>query len=224
MGVSPMRLRMSAELRTARPLAATTTSSLRRPAFCAGELASTATTTRAIRLTVARTFDTDLRVSEVRFYSGDHEIPRKPGWRITASDNPWEAPLAFDNSATSFWTSGDRMREGMWLQADFGEPATVDRIVVEQNLDQRWMSLQPSFPQGDGWVVHRSHYAPLQALRHASHRMEAHDEFWRLGIRWILIPDSYYGAVDIRDHAAEWGVVQAAMANDFRLWKLLPPQ
>ena len=183
-----------------------------------------ATTTRALRLTVARTFDTDLRISEVRFYSGDHEIPRKPGWRITSSDNPWEAPLAFDNSAISFWTSGSRMREGMWLQVDFGEPATVDRIVIEQNLDQRWMSLQPAFPGADGWTIHRSHYTPRLTPRRADSRMEAHDEFWRLGIRWILIPDSYYGAVDIRDHAAEWGVVQAAMANDFRLWKLLPPQ
>ncbi|MCU1327211.1 MAG: hypothetical protein JWN34_2581, partial [Bryobacterales bacterium] len=54
-------------------------------------------------------------------------------------------------------------------------------------------------------------------------RMETHDELWRLGIRWILMPDSQFGAIDVRDHSAEWGVVQAAMANEFRLWKLTEP-
>ena len=184
-----------------------------------------ATTTRAVRLTATTApLDSDMRISEVRFYDGDHEIPRQPGWRLTASANPWDAPLAFDNLASSWWTSGDHTKPGMWLGVDFGEPTRLDRIVLHQQTDQRWMSIQPAFPSGDQWKLHPARYTPLETPRRASLRMETHHELWRLGIRWILMPDSQYGAPDVRDHAAEWGVAQVGMANDFRLWKLLPPE
>lgn len=181
------------------------------------------TTTHAIRLTATTAFDTDMRISEVRFFSGNREIPRQPSWRISASGNPWEAPLAFDNIAVSAWSSGDVIRPGTWLGVDFGEPVTLDRIVIEQSADQRWMSIQPAFPDGTGWAIRPSRYVPTETPRRASLRLEVRDELWRLGVRWMLMPDSQFGATDIRDHAPEWGMVQAEMVNDFRLWKLLPP-
>jgi hypothetical protein len=192
------------------------------------EIRFPAVETRAVRLVAASALDTDVRISEVRFFDGDHEIPRKPTWRISASLNPWEAPLAFDNIAVSWWTSGSTIRSdkdapNTWLGVDFGEPVTVTGILVEQSGDQRWMSIVPAFPEGNGWRVKASATSTTEKPIRPSLRMETHDELWRLGIRWILMPDSQFGATDVRDHSAEWGVVQAAMANEFRLWKLTEP-
>lgn len=186
-----------------------------------------AVTTRAVRIVATTKQDTDIRISEMRFFQGDHEIPRSPKWRVTASTNSWEAPLAFDNISASWWTSGltiptDADAPKTWLGVDFGEPATVTRIVIEQNGDQRWMGLQPAFLQAGQWKLRHVNYTPTEVPARTTTRMETRDELLRQGIRWILISESEYGATDLRDHAAEWGVVQAGMVNDFRLWKLMP--
>jgi hypothetical protein len=184
--------------------------------------------TRAVRLTATSAQDHDVRVSELRFFDGERELPRKPSWRISASRNPWEAPLAFDNISASSWSSGDvipsdKLAPDTWLSVDFGEVVSLTRILVEQSGDQRWMSMQPAFLEDGMWQLQNLPYKVTEKPARPSIRMEAHDELWRSGIRWILMPDSQYGAPDVRDHAAEWGVAQAAMVNDFRLWKLLPP-
>ena len=115
---------------------------------------------------------------------------------------------------------------GMWIGVDFGETVAIDRMVVEQSEDQRWISLQPAVPQGGKWrrTERRARYDGTTVPPRADLRMEAKNELRRLGVYWILMSDSQYGAADVRDHAAEWGVVQAGMANDFRLWKLLPEE
>ncbi|HXJ38164.1 MAG TPA: discoidin domain-containing protein, partial [Bryobacteraceae bacterium] len=178
--------------------------------------------TRKIRLVATDAQDADMRISEIRFFKGELEIPRNSKWRISASSNPWEAPLAFDNGAVSFWSSGTKTEPGMWIGVDFGETVGIDHIILEQNADQRWTSIQPEMPDGEKWRRERARYVGTELPPAPDLRMATRDELRRLGIKWILMPDSQYGATDVRDHTAEWGVAQAGMANDFRLWKLLP--
>jgi len=51
-------------------------------------------------------------------------------------------------------------------------------------------------------------------------RRDVRDELKRLNIHWILIPDSSYGAGDLRANAPYWGISQAAELYGFRLWRL----
>jgi hypothetical protein len=156
----------------------------------------------------------------MRFALGQSEIVRQPSWRITASANPWEVQYAFDNSPVSWWTSGQTVAPGLWLEVDFGRPVTLDRILLSQSIDQRWTSLGVSAPAGGAWTPLRSRETDFEEPPRPSLRMEVRDELKSMGVRWILIPDGFYGAADLLDKAPLWGITQVAIANGFRLWKL----
>src|SRR5262249_50034348 len=38
------------------------------------------------------------RINELRFYRSGQELSRNSAWRLTASPNPWDVQLAFDNN------------------------------------------------------------------------------------------------------------------------------
>ena len=50
--------------------------------------------------------------------------------------------------------------------------------------------------------------------------MEIREEWKSMGIHWILIPDTSYGADDLRKNALFWGITEVAKTNGYRLWKL----
>jgi hypothetical protein len=176
--------------------------------------------TSRVRLTSATRFDNDLRIGELRFALGKAEIPRAPSWRLTASTNPWEIPLAFDNSPVSFWTSGETVYPGLFVEVNFGKPVELDRMLVAQSEDERWISLRPSALVEGKWQKLRSRESDLLEQPRSTLRMEIREEWKSMGIRWILIPDRSYGADDLRKNALYWGITQVATTNGYRLWKL----
>lgn len=176
--------------------------------------------TSRIRLVTRSTNDNDLRIEEMRFALGKTEIARQAAWRVTASANPWEVPLAFDNGPISFWTSGQTVIPGMWLEVDFGRPVDLDRILVAQSEDQRWTSLGASALVNGTWERLHSRESGTSEPARASLRMEVRDELKRMGIRWILMPDGANGADDLMSQSPIWGITQVAVTNGFRLWKL----
>jgi len=177
-------------------------------------------TTTKIRLVAATKMDTELRISELRFAFGATPIPCLPSWHSAASDNPWELHYAFDGIPASWWTSGRYVEPGMWLEVDFGVPVTLDRILMEQNEDQRWISLAPSAWLGGRWQALDSARTGRAEPPHPALRREVRDQLNRTGVHWILIPDGAYGADDLRDRAGDWGVRQVGMENGFRLYSL----
>lgn len=179
-----------------------------------------AVTTSRVRMVADTKMDTDLRISELRFALGATEITRNADWRVTASVNPWEVQLAFDNSLVSWWTAGQHVEKGLWVQADFAKPVTLDRVLLAQSEDQRWIALQPQALVDGQWKRLHARESDLRHPPRPTLRMEVRDELKRLNIHWILMPEGGYGADDLREKAAYWGITQVAEANGFRLWKL----
>lgn len=187
-----------------------------------------ATRLSRLRLVADTRMDVDLRVSEVRFFDGASEIPREGKWRISASANPWEIQSAFDNGPVSWWTSGQYVEPGMWLEVDFGEPVEIDRVQMEQNADQRWIKIRPtavieSTPGGEGAALW--HDLPfredgVEEAAPADVRMEVRDELKRMGIRWILIRDGNPAAQNLRTDSPSWGITEIAATTGFQLWRL----
>ena len=175
---------------------------------------------KKIRLVADTAWTSDLRVSEVRFYCNDADLRRESRWRLTASSNPWEVQLAFDNSPTSWWTSGQRVTPGAWLQTDFGESVQLDRIVLDQNADQRWINMDVATQVNGEWRPLHARQTGVEFPALPDLRMQVRDELKAIGIRWILIPDEHFGAEDLRKKSPYWGITQVAETNGFRLWKL----
>lgn len=177
-------------------------------------------TTSRIRLVADSDIDTDVRISELRFALDAAEILRGPKWRISASANPWEVQYAFDGSAASWWTSGQRPNKGIWLQTDFAQPVTLNRVLVDQSEDQRWISLKPEAWLDGRWVPLHARESDLETPPRATLRREVRDELKFLNIHWILMRNGSFGAEDLRNNAGLWGISQVAEANGFKLWRL----
>jgi hypothetical protein len=180
--------------------------------------------TRASRLRLVSDTKTevDLRVSEVRFFNGQREIPRDPKWRLSASTNPWEIQMAFDNGPVSWWTSGRFVERGFWIEVDFGGPTEIDRIQVEQNADQRGISLHPSVwnPATASWRNLPFRETGVEEPAAPDIRMEVRDELRHMGVRWILIRAEEPAARSFRADSPLWGITEVAEAPGFQLWRL----
>jgi hypothetical protein len=176
--------------------------------------------TRRFRLQSGVATDNELRIYEVRFFDFDREIVRRPEWRLTASRNPWEVGLAFDNSAVSWWTSGQRVDPQTWIEVDFPQPVHIDHVVVDQIQDQAGMVLYPLAELNGQWTRLQSRETSATKPPRGDLRMAVRDELKAAGIRWILIRDGAYGADDLRANSPYWGVTQMAEAHGLRLWRL----
>jgi hypothetical protein len=161
--------------------------------------------TARLRLQVAGKADNEVRIGELRFFGGGREIVRAPDWRLTASRNPWEVQLAFDNDPYSWWTSGEAASPKTWIEADFPRPVGVDRITVDQIEDQRWIALQPVANVSGSWVPLKAQESDTEAAPPDDLRMILRDELKSMGVRWILIADGSPEAEDLRQKVAVVG-------------------
>jgi hypothetical protein len=181
-----------------------------------------ATRLSRLRVVAGTKTDVDLRVSEVRFFKGASEIPRDAKWQLSASANPWEIQRAFDNGPVSWWTSGQYVEPGMWLEVDFGEPVEIDRVRIEQNADQHWTKLRPA-AWSEGAASWRDLPFREEGVEEAAPtdvRMEVRDELKQMGIRWILIRDGNAAAQSLRTDSPNWGMTEIAETRGFQLWRL----
>jgi hypothetical protein len=184
------------------------------------EMRFPAVNTRRLRIQSRGNADNDVQIGELRFFNGDAEIVRSATWRISASRNPWEVQLAFDNDPLSWWTSGEAADRKTWIEVDFSHPVRLDRVTVDQIEDQRWMALQPVADAGGIWKPVLAEEKGTLSLPAPDLRMCLKDELRELGISWILILDGTPGAEDLRTRSPQWGIQQIAETNGYRLWKL----
>jgi hypothetical protein len=175
-------------------------------------------TTTRMRMMAATTFNTDLRLEDIRYTLGKAEIPRSPAWRLNSSANPWEIDYAFDERDSSWWTSGRATKPGVWVETDFRTPVTLDRVFVKENEDQRWILLRPWAWTGAGWK--QLHARETDEKTPPGSGRDVRDELKRLGVRWLLLPESYYGAQTIAAKKDAIGITDVAKLHGHVLWRL----
>ncbi|MEO8597350.1 MAG: discoidin domain-containing protein [Candidatus Solibacter sp.] len=179
-----------------------------------------AVTTRGVRVRNAAYGTEFWTVAEFRLRSQGREVPRTPGWRVSASPNGWESPLAFDNSYTTRWSAWENLAPRQRIQVELPEPQTLDEVVldcapawnahlqVEILLDSgRWVPITDTvetaladFPRG----IRRSAARDLKAL----------------GLRYLLINQGDMVYEDMRKYPAYWGITELSEANGTHLFRL----
>jgi hypothetical protein len=158
-------------------------------------------------------------VAELRIFAGGQELPRDPGWRLTAHPNPWDIQLAFDNSAVTRWRSWQPPEPGMYLEIDFPSDQKLDSVVVESSGDSSATKIKLDGLAGDGkWATISA--APVESIRlsRMSLRQAATAELKARGIRYVLVTDDNIGANDFRSYAKLWGMKCVAQQGAARLY------
>lgn len=159
-------------------------------------------------------------VAEMRIRFQGRELPRMPAWRLSAWPNGWEAPLAFDNSYASRWSTWQAMSPGARLQIEFGRSEMVDSVWLE--CDPAWEAkVQVEVLTDRGrWVAitdtaeHSTVELPTGIRRAATRDVKD------LGIRFLWINDSDFCATDMKNYPRFWGITQLAEANGTRFYRI----
>lgn len=181
-------------------------------------------TTRKIRLTQTAGSDTyRWSISELRVFRQGAELPRAPEWRLRASSNPWDVPLAFDNAAVTRWTSYEAYRPGMFVEVDFGRAEAIDQVAADCTRDQPGMNMRLEYEAALGkWRTIAEHAAIYDVPEPEGMRRAAIQEVERNHVHWLLIHDQEHerGAGDFFRYQKLWGIRLAATEGQYKLYHL----
>jgi hypothetical protein len=160
-------------------------------------------------------------VTEMRVFSGDHELPRDPQWQPRAHPNPWDVQLAFDNSPVTRWRSWRRLFPGMFLEIDFGRPEIADRVLLECSRDQYGvrLKLEGQLESGE-WRSLSAAAETTGALASPGLRRAATRALKVHGVSYLLVHDSDFGADDFRLRAPAWGIRFLGERGEGKLYRV----
>lgn len=162
-------------------------------------------------------------VHEIRFYEGTNELPRLPEWRLSASVNPWDIQMAFDNSPVTRWRSWQTASPGMHLDVDFGAAKSVDQVRVETSRDHAKVQLRlETQDDSNRWIPLAENPEQIDVVPRGSTRRAVTSELRARGINYLLIADGDWGAQDMRDDPEGWGLDVVTTGWGMTIYKVAP--
>jgi hypothetical protein len=160
-------------------------------------------------------------MAELRIFDGPNELPRDPGWRLTAHPNPWEVQMAFDNSPVTRWRSWQPASPGMYVEVDFPRPQPASSVTVEASDEMVNTRIALEGMGMDGqWSTVSDHPVISAHPILSSLRMAAIAELKTRGIQYVLIHPGDFGADDFLRYPAAWGLSLAGEENGTRLYRI----
>jgi len=176
--------------------------------------------TRAVRVRNNASTDNLWTVAEMRVFSEGRELPRNAAWRISAHPNGWEAPLAFDNSYATRWSTWEGMGPNAWLRIDFPQPQRVDEVLLE--CEPAWEAkLQVDVLRPDGkWAPLTDTAEMAKAEPPGGMRLAAARDVKLLGFRFLLVNDGDFIYQDLKKYLHYWGMTELAEANGTHFYRI----
>ncbi|MGB7763051.1 MAG: hypothetical protein WBL61_24670 [Bryobacteraceae bacterium] len=176
---------------------------------------------RAIRVNQTASGADVWSINELRIFSNGHELPREATWRLTAHPFPWTIQDAFDNSPVTFWSSGEAIHPGMFVEVDFGGMRETDQVVLEGPVDQYGIRLELEGETADGkWERLADRPVAGDGGPYLGFRRAAAEELKRRGIDHILCFQDEAWADDLRRNRDLWGVKEVGATGGATLYRL----
>jgi len=144
-----------------------------------------------------------------------------PAEHVLARPNPWEAGLASDGNPATRWKSWQPLDGQEVLELDFGAPQQVDSVVLDAAPGQPEVRvrLEGRDAAGNWQPLAGPPTGSVIPSPPAARRMIAR-ELLRQGVGYILVPDSFPVAADLRARAADWGVTPLGQSGGVRLYRV----
>jgi hypothetical protein len=160
-------------------------------------------------------------ITELRIFDGANELPRDPGWRLTAHPNPWDVQLAFDNSPVTRWRTWQPASAGMYVEVDFPRPQSASSVVVESSYETVNTKIALEGMGTDGqWTTVSDHPTMTTHPIRSSLRMAATAELKARGIQYVEIRPGDPDADDYFRYPAAWGLTLAGQESGARLYRI----
>lgn len=178
---------------------------------------------RKIRLVqTAQSRDNDeWAITELRVLQQGVELPRSPAWRLSARPNPWDVQLAFDNSPVTRWKTWEPFRPGMYVEVDFGSTQSIDEVRVEGNSSKSPVRLRLEYMDDRGvWAAVDSSFSDTEVPAPGFCGKAAFAEIKARGYDYVILEVPEYGAAEVGEAPAAWGLVEAARSRNAILYRI----
>ena len=159
-------------------------------------------------------------IDELRFYRAGQELPRLSAWRLSASPNPWDVQLAFDNNPVTRWFTWEHYQPGMYIAVDFGGATEVDRVVADCSPDSCFGRVAVQAWSGSAWQDVGASVAMQVLPAPAGSRRAAAGVLKQNGLHWLLFDYHDFPAKDLVINRTRWGIKLAAASSDHRLYHI----
>ena len=136
-------------------------------------------------------------------FSGVEEIQPGAKWKLDASSFPWDIGLAFDRNPVTRWRSWEPIHPGMYVDVDFGEPVTLDRIELHGSHDQWKIEVAPE-GQYPPRLEKLDESLPGDLRRLATATVKAR------GIDYLLIGGDHWLTDEMHGDPERWGLTKVA--------------
>ena len=152
-------------------------------------------------------------VNELRLFAHGQEISREPGWRLGAYPNPWESPLAFDNSPVTRWRAWQPVAPGAFIEVDLGSSKEMDEVALDTHYGETGLHFRLDVEEGGQWKdagakLTEGELPPAGFLGKASMA-----EFKARGFDYILLDIDQWGGQEVAEDPREWGLSEAGRAG-----------
>ena len=174
--------------------------------------------TRQVRVVQAAFGTRYWAINELHLYSRGRELQRGPEWRLHAWPNGWDAPLAFDNSYATGWSSWQNMLPRMFLAVDFGKPEVIDEVALDHPSDPESKVQVEVLDERGRWVPLTDSSESVVLDVPAGLRRAATFELRARGIRYLLVNDTDFFAADMKKYPSFWGVTELHSTETARLY------
>ncbi|HEY7387076.1 MAG TPA: hypothetical protein VH640_01115 [Bryobacteraceae bacterium] len=165
-------------------------------------------TTRAVRVLQTADAPGYWSIHEMHIAHQGRELARSPAWRVKAWPNGSDAPLAFDNSYATRWSSWQNMGYGMYVALDFGKPQVTDEVWLDHDVESG-SKVEVDILDGRGQWIPLTDSSQTQPLDIPSGlRRAATLALKSKGITYLLVRNTDFFADDMRMYASYWGVTE----------------
>jgi hypothetical protein len=163
--------------------------------------------------------NSEWRIHELRVFDGAAPVPRN-GWQVTADPFPWGIESAFDNNPVTFWECGDKLRTGMYVEADFNAVRRADSVVLEMSPNQPGLNVRLMGEDPSGKWETLAGEPEMSNADAPDLRRAAVLELKRRGVDYVLLFESDMAAADFQANPTLWGVHEVGRSNGARLYQL----
>jgi Dolichyl-phosphate-mannose-protein mannosyltransferase len=159
-------------------------------------------------------------VAEMRVFFQGKELPRDASWRIRAWPNTWEAPLAFDNSYATRWSTWQAMSPHARIEIIFPTARQVDEVALElQPAKEAKLQVDVLIESGR-WIpmtdtVEYVKQDPPPGVRQAASR-----EIKALGFRYLLVNSDDLVYEDFKKYFKFWGITELAQVHGTHFYRI----
>jgi hypothetical protein len=159
-------------------------------------------------------------VSEVNLFNGEQRIERAPSWKLTSRPFPWDIQLAFDSNFVTVWKSWEHLAPGMFVQADFGQPITLDRVEVDGQRSQAARMVLKGTDTNGREVMLCDKPTATSIPAPADYRQRVTTEVEKLGYSYLVIDQSQPCYREILNNLGEWRMTLVTKQEGYALFAL----